>query len=52
MLYPKVRLSRIPDNFIVFTLEPEQVIPSHDCPQGSPFWDTQFVNWGGEFMVV
>lgn len=37
---------------IVVTLEPEQVTPSQYCPQGSPFWDTQFVSWGGEFMVV
>lgn len=37
---------------IAVTLEPEQVIPCHDCPQGSPFCDTQFFSWGGKFMVV
>lgn len=37
---------------IAVTLEPEQVIPSQDCPQGSPFCDTQFVSWDGEFMLV
>lgn len=38
--------------YISVTREPEQVIPFHDCPQGSSPFAFHWVNWEGEFKLV